>query len=262
MVALKTLVRNSLDRPGGRWLLALRGTALVSIRTGRLCRVGYDGHAWTHRHGDGVLVHKTMVSLPPATFSAVTRDVCCYAHAPQPGDSIVDVGVGGGIHTLAMARMVGGSGRVVGIDADARQIARLDRMIELNRLPQVQTVHAAATADPARRGGLAMAGDAPAHRTQDLLPDAAWRRVDLLHVRVGGAELDVLRGMGDALAAVQNIAVACHDYRAESTHDDTWRTRKNVAALLRRQGFVISTRPHDARPYVRSYLYASRRDDR
>ena len=48
----------------------------------------------------------------------------------QPGHTVLDVGCGPGTDTLALAGLVGPSGRVVGVDADAAMVAEADRRAE------------------------------------------------------------------------------------------------------------------------------------
>lgn len=48
----------------------------------------------------------------------------------QPGHSVLDVGCGPGIDTIALATLVGPSGHVVGVDVDAAMIAEANRRAE------------------------------------------------------------------------------------------------------------------------------------
>ncbi len=48
----------------------------------------------------------------------------------QPGHAVLDVGCGPGTDTIVLAGLVGPTGRVVGIDADAAMIAEADRRAE------------------------------------------------------------------------------------------------------------------------------------
>jgi len=48
----------------------------------------------------------------------------------QPGHSVLDVGCGPGIDTIALAELVGPTGHVVGVDVDTAMIAEADRRAE------------------------------------------------------------------------------------------------------------------------------------
>ena len=48
----------------------------------------------------------------------------------RPGHSVLDVGCGPGIDTIALAELVGPTGHVVGVDVDAAMIAEADRRAE------------------------------------------------------------------------------------------------------------------------------------
>src|SRR5437868_14828994 len=45
----------------------------------------------------------------------------------QPGDQVLDVGCGPGMDTLRLAQVVGPTGQVVGVDADAAMIAEANQ---------------------------------------------------------------------------------------------------------------------------------------
>jgi ubiquinone/menaquinone biosynthesis C-methylase UbiE len=51
----------------------------------------------------------------------------------QPGHSVLDVGCGPGIDTIALAKLVGPSGSVIGVDVDEAMIAEADRRAEQAR---------------------------------------------------------------------------------------------------------------------------------
>jgi ubiquinone/menaquinone biosynthesis C-methylase UbiE len=59
-----------------------------------------------------------------ALFQEITHQPDATLHNARTGESWLDVGCGGGEITLALARLVGGSGHVAGVDVNASQIRR------------------------------------------------------------------------------------------------------------------------------------------
>jgi hypothetical protein len=84
--------------------------------------------------------------------------------------------------------------------------------------------------------------------------------IDLLKMNIEGAELPALEKSFDALRSVDNLAVSCHDFLADGAGRDWRRTFAPVTSLLREAGYTIRTRPQDNRPWIRYYIYATRRD--
>ena len=63
--------------------------------------------------------------------------------APRPGERILDVGAGPGLLAYDLARLVGGEGRVVGLDASADMLASARARLDV--LPQAECIEADAT---------------------------------------------------------------------------------------------------------------------
>jgi FkbM family methyltransferase len=63
----------------------------------------------------------------------------------RPGDRCVDVGANIGVHTVRLARLVGPDGEAIALEPDSGVLRRLQRNIELNGLPNVRVVNAAAS---------------------------------------------------------------------------------------------------------------------
>jgi SAM-dependent methyltransferase len=74
----------------------------------------------TDRKIPNILTHNLLRYL----FSPPERLVGKYV---EPGERAADLGCGAGFHTLPMARIVGGEGRVYAVDFDPKAIARLER---------------------------------------------------------------------------------------------------------------------------------------
>lgn len=132
-----------------------------------------------------------------------------------PGDTFVDVGANCGIYTLFAARAVGPSGMVIACEPSAREFARLERNVALNRFTHVRLLRAAACdspgaiplriAEPAFAGHNTMGNcfaysrvgthaieEVPAITLDTVLADLP--RLALIKLDIEGAELRALRG--------------------------------------------------------------------
>jgi FkbM family methyltransferase len=169
----------------------------------------------------------------------IAREVCltgCYEPPVTrilqrhlaPGRVMVDVGANWGYFSLLAAAAVGTSGRVLALEPDPRQFARLHANARLNGFTQMTAIAAAASASrgsailsgyredtgnrgvsriaaPASGAGAAEADDAhgPRFDVECVTVDgtaSGLARVDIVKIDVEGAELDVLRGMHAGLA--------------------------------------------------------------
>jgi len=272
-MSLKRTLRRIIDRPGGRWLLSLRGSVLVTWRNRRLCRARYDGERWVHRHRDGVLVNETLTGLTPAVLERLTEDICFHAYQPGAGDVVVDVGAGIGTEVAAFARRVGPRGRVFAVEAHPRTFACLERTIRLNGLHRVTPLPFAV----ADRPGELRISDLDQHLANTVLDEPAagsgtvvravtidqlarehgLDRIDYLKMNIEGAERLAIRGMTRTIRRTRHVCISCHDFKAERTGIEAMRTRAVVRAFLEEHGFAVVSRPADPRPYVRDYLYGT-----
>ena len=65
---------------------------------------------------------------------------------PQPGDVVLDIATGTGLAALAAARLVGGGGRVVGVDLSPGMLAGAKRVVEAAGAKNIELVQADAEA--------------------------------------------------------------------------------------------------------------------
>ena len=138
------------------------------------------------------------------------------------GMTAVDVGANVGWHTLALARQVGATGRVVALEPDARAFELLGRAVW--RWPHIEARQLAAAdysgwatlyVAPLDQGDhcIVPSGDERQRATvravslDDLL--AELPRVDFVKISAGGAEVMVLRGLRRTLARQRDLRMLC-----------------------------------------------------
>ena len=260
-----------LDRRGFRWLLGCFGTLRETVRAGEFCRVGYRDGRWLHRFAGGVWPARRIGVPSPKVLERQTRDTFFHVVTPRDGDVVFDVGAGLGTETLTFARLVGSRGQVYAFEAHPGMAAELERLVALNKLQNVTVVPMAVTA---ARGPVSITDlddhvsnrlDATAGKFQvdgisldEFVHQRGIDRVNFLKMNIEGAERLALSGMTRTLAITRHVAISCHDFLAERGGADDYRTRGLVQECLRRNGFHITTRPHDGRDWIRDYLYGSK----
>ena len=131
----------------------------------------------------------------------------------RPGDTCVDVGAHWGYFSLLAAARVGGSGRVLAIEADPRVFAMLQKTLDLNPSLTVEAIKVAAAAEAGTlvlngfdergdnwgvssvatvQGGASF--EVPSESLDSLLEGRGVREVGLLKMDIEGAEVLALRG--------------------------------------------------------------------
>ena len=153
------------------------------------------------------------------------RTTALFERILRPGDCYVDVGAHVGYHSLVAARLVGEDGRIIAIDPQPYNCAKILTNAELNGFANIVVVTAAvAEADgfaslknqsrqdkarltlvgPGVNDG-ALTFVVPTITLRWLIETYALRPVNLLKIDVEGLELEVLKGAGDAMRAIENI---------------------------------------------------------
>lgn len=209
-----------------RWLL----TRAVQFRPALLDRVP-PGRSlrWSHYLGDIVVwidpanaIERKMIGgYEPSVLRAVERFV-------SAGSYCLDVGANVGAVTLALARQVGPTGRVLAIEPGPPYAARLRRNLRANaRLIERVIVLPAGLSeaegsllwrpDPLHpfNAGLsqvhsaAVPGELPVPVTtlDAALAQQGWKRVDFIKIDVEGMELEVLRGARGTLESLRPVVL-------------------------------------------------------
>ncbi len=140
----------------------------------------------------------------------------------EPGMQVVDAGANLGVHTLALARLVGPDGCVHAFEPAPRNVALLRRTLALNGVEGRTRVHATALGDQAgsatlhlgARGGLHSLYPLP--DSTDALPVqvetldqvlAGGPPLDLLKADVEGAEIAILNGAADVIGRSPDLVI-------------------------------------------------------
>jgi FkbM family methyltransferase len=171
----------------------------------------------------------------------------------RPGDVFADVGAFIGFYSIAVARLVGDSGRVFAFEPDPQSFAWLDRHVELNRLTErIELVQAAVGARcgmvgfEAGKSSESRLSNSPADATQQVecvTLDSVFadRRLDILKIDVEGFEEDVLNGginlLRDKQRSPRVIYLEAHPYAWPSVGT----TSQSLIGLLAECGYTVQT---------------------
>lgn len=82
----------------------------------------------------------------------------------------------------------------------------------------------------------------------------ALARVDFLKMNIEGAEKLALAGMGEMVRKTKNVCISCHDFLANEGGSNELRTKADVIAFLKQNGFVVTLRESDGW-FFRNYVY-------
>jgi FkbM family methyltransferase len=232
--------------------------------------VQYDS-GWVHHFGDQRLVEARPRRRVPEISDEWVSDYCGYLYDPKAGDTVIDVGAGYGWETLYFARKVGRAGRVISIEAHPILAQMLKRTVQLNQLKQVTALNYAiaeragrmfieddlaghignAVSDSARRDNVEIES-----RSLDALSaEADIGEIDFLKMNIEGAEQFAIKGMSNIIRRTRVAAISCHDFKADRTGNEFFRTKTTVEAWLRANGFLIVSRQSPL-PWLRDQVNA------
>ncbi|MBX3415572.1 MAG: FkbM family methyltransferase [Pirellulales bacterium] len=151
--------------------------------------------------------------------------VHALAHFLRPGMTLVDAGANIGFFSLVAARCVGPTGRVLAVEPEPLNRARIARNVELNAYANIEIVQVA-LGDRNGEVTLHLATDHGHHSLLDCSPDRAGStmlvpmqtldvllasrnigRVDVLKIDVEGFEVEVLRGVAETIRSNPEIVI-------------------------------------------------------
>ncbi|VEG46061.1 putative methyltransferase [Mycolicibacterium flavescens] len=271
-VALKHVLYSALDRGPGRQLIGMVANRRARV-AGEQARFSYDPAtgSWLKQTPAGVILLPRPQGMGIEQSEVFTQDVFLRHYAVKPGDVVLDIGAGIGSETLPFSRWVGASGKVIGVEAHPATFATLKRACQINDVRNVELLHAAVmdsdkpvmiTDLPSEVGYENRIGtngiEVTALTLAGLIRKYDLDRVDFLKMNIEGAELPALQGGSEVLPLIHNAAIGCHDFLADETGDDSYRTKDAVYELLVNAGFTVRRRDDDPRPWARDYLFASR----
>jgi FkbM family methyltransferase len=175
--------------------------------------VNHFGHYGLERVVNGtdrILISPKLRGIPEEYEREVWRALMAELKAD---DTFVDIGAFVGLYSIAVARRLQNSGRVVAFEPGDRNYSLLKEQVRLNRLKGRIELHHAAVSDQNGRSSFLADGSSEARLISTVLPQAnivkvvtidrifVGRRIDVLKIDVEGHEEKVLRGAGKILRA-------------------------------------------------------------
>jgi FkbM family methyltransferase len=278
---VKRKIANLFDRPGGHWLLSAAATHWARSVTGdHDLSIIYDDGMWIDVIDQMYIPRSSKFGYYNFDFESMRRtaedrlsgslDYWTHVYRPQKGDTVIDVGAGIGIDTLALSPLVGSSGRIYSIEAHPRTFHALLKTCELNRLTNVTPLHYALSEKlghvwisdlpNSEENSISdvfsndRAVSVPAIDLDTLVVSQGIQRIAFLKMNIEGAERTVIKGINGCASQIDHIAIACHDFRG-----DAYRTRQPVIEFLQDHGFEVIERRHDPRIYVRDHIHGIRK---
>ncbi len=263
-------VKTFLDRPGVRPILAPIVSQMARASRNGVAKISYDDGVWIHDTASGYFAyHQPYVRLDLPRLDAIARENFFWRYKPRAGDCIVDVGAGVGEETLTFSRAAGPMGKVICIEAHPRTYRCLQKLISYNRLNNVIALHIAATEPSCSMATIEDSAEYLGNRlhtarglsvpatTLDAIHDQLrLGQIDFLKMNIEGAERFAIQGMAKTLRQTAVVCISCHDFLAETTHNEDLKTKATIRQFLERSGFDVTTR--DAAglpPYLRDQVW-------
>lgn len=260
-------IASGLDRFGLRRPLAVAASLAYPRQSFSVDDRGF----WVNAQPECTIVSPTIHTATYADIRQWVINSWCHAYTPKNGDVIVDVGAGVGEEAMIFSRLVGASGRIVAIEAHPATFACLAATVQHSNLSNVEPIECAlaegdgsasiSTGNQHLANSIMAGGDhVVAKRSLDsLAAELGLERIDFLRMNIEGAERLAIQGMEKCIGGVRNISISCHDFIADSTGDDSYRSKTQVRTFLEDNGFTLTPPPPDKqRPWIDDYLFGAR----
>src|ERR1051326_2518131 len=236
---LATAIKKSLEHAGLAPALVPFLSRMARHHGAGLQRIFRDDDVWIHQTAFGYFAyHQPYVRLDLRRLAELTRTNFFWAYQPREGDIIIDVGAGAGEDTLTFAKAVGQSGTVTCVEAHPKTFRCLRALVDYNDLQNVVPIHCA-IAEPGsttatigdssdylqNRLGESTGTAVPATTLDQLHSHLDLGRIAFLKINIEGAERLPIRGMTETLRQTSVVCVCCHDFLADRSGDETYRTK-------------------------------------
>jgi FkbM family methyltransferase len=269
-MTLNSALKRSLNQAGLSFALLPLVNHMARRQDRGVLRIFRDRDLWIHQTSSGYFAyHEPYVRLDLRLLDKLAQTNFFWGYKPREGDVIVDVGAGAGEEALTFARAVGPSGKVICIEAHPRTFRCLKALVEYNRLENVIAVHQAVTEPDcptaaienssnylANRLGDSAGIAVPATTIDTICGELALRRINFLKMNIEGAERLAIRGIAETLRLTEVACIACHDFLADRTGDESYRTRNLVRQFFQDNSLKIVERDDPTFPaYLRSQLW-------
>ncbi len=270
-VSFSSLVKKLLDRRGLRSLLIPLVSHRARTKGKGLKRIFYDHGVWIHESSSGYFVfHEPVAGLDMANICALAREHFLWGYTPSSGDVVLDVGAGVGEEALLFSRQVGERGKVICVEGHPRTHRCLEQLIKYNNLTNTVSLQLLVTEPDVEHS---IIEDSHDYLTNSIMSsvgfsvgattvDAIYQklgldRVNFMKMNIEGAERLAMKGMTEALKRTEVLCISCHDFLAEETGNEFFRTKSAVREFLQHHGLKVVERLGDGLPpYLRDQLWA------
>lgn len=196
-----------------------------------------------------------------------------HHYIPKDGDVVFDIGAGVGEELMILSKCVGHTGRVFAVEAHPKTFKVLEYNKDKNSLDNTQLINYAINDVPgfvfiednndSLGNKLISSQSANTFKVQavtieQLIDQFKIEKIDFIKVNIEGAEQLLIRGIGESIGKIKNLAISCHDFRYEIEGNEFFKTKSVVIEYLKDNKFEISLRT-TSNPLLDDYVYASLR---